>query len=656
MERVRFQLFLFTSILAAAYDQALRVKMRAFSKGTALVFRTKWILLSFLMIALCASTAMAQGTYTAASCNESDVNAVINGPTHTAVNGDTINIPAGSCTWTSVLTVPSGIGISIIGAGTPNTGTGTVGAGTSTTTITDDVTSGHLMVFRPTYGNSLTRLSLMNILPYSGATLSNPIIIIGTCTSSGCPNMRVDNLTFPSSWESGGIPDASMINMDDMFGVVDHNTLTATSGYMVLVNVNHSAWQGLGAYGDNSWASPDTFGTAQALYVENNALTNGDATDTDGADTFTDTSGGRFVCRYNTFYSISSIAPACSNHGTESGGRMRGGRQMEAYNNTLICTKTSGCPAAFGSRSGAVLIYNNTVTAEAGTFFSNFLVPSLLRSTRGPMIPWGNCDGTGQWDLNDGTIYGTGTVTTSGQTTFSDSNATWTLNEWAGSAITNGVPYSIHDVTQSFGDEITANTTAPVQYTFIGPPANIGDTAYYTWNTGDSYQILRATVCIDQPGRGQTSVNLAGSGCGSSAATPTCVGWVGNALDPIYEWGDTYTGSVNGNWISSTASNRLLNNRDFYEQCGSKNPSCTGGFTGAYGTGSGLHSAIPFTCTTGVAYWATDQSTLYKCTATNTWTAFYQPYTYPHPLTACSASSSSPAPPCGLTATAVPAQ
>ena len=35
----------------------------------------------------------AQGTYTAQTCSEADVSAVINGPTHTAVNGDTIIIP-----------------------------------------------------------------------------------------------------------------------------------------------------------------------------------------------------------------------------------------------------------------------------------------------------------------------------------------------------------------------------------------------------------------------------------------------------------------------------------------------------------------------------------------------------------------------------------
>lgn len=73
-------------------------------------------------------------------------------------------------------------------------------------------------------------------------------------------------------------------------------------------------------------------------------------------------------------------------------------------------------------------------------------------------------------------------------------------------------------------------------------------------------------------------------------------------------------------------------------------------FTGAAGTGCGILENRPATCTTGVAYWATNQSctnltgmiganpstpisgTLYKCTSPNTWTAFYIPFTYPHPL------------------------
>ena len=65
-------------------------------------------------------------------------------------------------------------------------------------------------------------------------------------------------------------------------------------------------------------------------------------------------------------------------------------------------------------------------------------------------------------------------------------------------------------------------------------------------------------------------------------------------------------------------------NRDYYTHATS--------FDGTSGTGTGLLSARPATCTTGVAYWETDHSTLDRCTATNTWTNYYTPYTYPNPL------------------------
>ena len=84
----------------------MTMKMRSFCKRSTFVLTgISWLGLLCLAIALCGSPAHAQGTFTAASCNRSDVNAVINGPTHTAVNGDTIIIPAGSCTWTSGITI-----------------------------------------------------------------------------------------------------------------------------------------------------------------------------------------------------------------------------------------------------------------------------------------------------------------------------------------------------------------------------------------------------------------------------------------------------------------------------------------------------------------------------------------------------------------------
>jgi hypothetical protein len=56
------------------------------------------------------------------------------------------------------------------------------------------------------------------------------------------------------------------------------------------------------------------------------------------------------------------------------------------------------------------------------------------------------------------------------------------------------------------------------------------------------------------------------------------------------------------------------------------------GFNGTTGMGVGPIASRPTTCTPGVAYWATDEQKLYRCTAPNVWTLYYVPYTYPHPL------------------------
>ncbi len=103
----------------------------------------------------------------------------------------------------------------------------------------------------------------------------------------------------------------------------------------------------------------------------------------------------------------------------------------------------------------------------------------------------------------------------------------------------------------------------------------------------------------------------------------------------------TVTFKVNGNTTVGTASpldnqvtDYLQENREWYKEASP--------FTGAAGTGSGLRTSRPGTCTTGVAWWSTDQGSwnttgesgvLDKCTSTNTWTnAWYVPYTYPNPL------------------------
>lgn len=82
-------------------------------------------------------------------------------------------------------------------------------------------------------------------------------------------------------------------------------------------------------------------------------------------------------------------------------------------------------------------------------------------------------------------------------------------------------------------------------------------------------------------------------------------------------------------------------------------------FDGTAGIGIGILADRPLICTVGVGYWATDQGEwnsldagpdgmLYKCTAPNTWTAYYTPYAYPHPLRNEGADLTAPAAPRGL--------
>jgi hypothetical protein len=202
--------------------------------------------------------------------------------------------------------------------------------------------------------------------------------------------------------------------------------------------------------------------------------------------------------------------------------------------------------------------------------------------------------------------------------------------------VNNGAPYSFVDTTNGGGWEITssdANSLSEAGYGqdgWGGPP---------TINAGDAYQILRTTACIDQPSRS--------GGILLSGYPPSPTGWVGQQLDPSYEWGDSGYSPNFGNVTTNTA--MIIANRDYYTDDSNGTPhaqtSPTSPFNGTSGVGLGTLSNRPTTCTKGVGYWATDQGSwntsgngfgqgqLFVCTATNTWTLHYTPYTYPHPLT-----------------------
>jgi hypothetical protein len=127
---------------------------------------------------------------------------------------------------------------------------------------------------------------------------------------------------------------------------------------------------------------------------------------------------------------------------------------------------------------------------------------------------------------------------------------------------------------------------------------NTGSTAYFVMLEEDS-----GYPALYQVGRGQNQI-----------------------LFPAYVWGNTLPPGLNqGGMCSNASPNMVQLNRDVYI------PS------------SG--TTLPATCSVGQGFWKTDEGgdwdttngtaqdgALYKCTSTNSWTLYYTPYTYPHPL------------------------
>lgn len=329
-----------------------------------------------------------------------------------------------------------------------------------------------------------------------------------------------------------------------------------------------------GDKGNYEWSQPTAFGSADYFFVEDNIINghaNWRAYDTrifDGND------GGKVVVRFNTVVA----ATLGETHATGHAGDDRGLRSQEVYGNSVTS------PLAFDPNYVMLDIANGTTLVWGNSADNVYKTMFTFKVTRS----------------NNGTYSQAPTAMGWGYagTTFNGTGSTWDGGTALGTDRTSGYP------------------------------------------------------CLDQPGRGQGDL-LVGTFPNKINSRTGTIFWPNQALEPVYIWGNT--GSVVRGWgdwyFSNQSGGRVAPNRDYYPQASGIQTSPTSPFDGTEGTGWGTLANRPTTCTPGVAYFATDEGSwntstsnpygvqqngadgvLYKCTAPNVWTRYYEPYTYPHPL------------------------
>ena len=350
---------------------------------------------------------------TASSMTVAEVQACVNDAS-TKTGEVTINLPAGTQTWASQLTINMTSGfanvtaLNIIGNGAIPTGTNKGSAGNSIINASG-LTWG--IVFT---GSSAKKFRLSNIkLTGSYSGYGAPIRINGTSKPSAGGGFRIDHIDMITTVSSGS-PRGIWV-YGATYGVIDHNNY----------NVSHMANSVYGGdpVGANvQWNTAISVGTEDAVYLEDNVATKSNTTFNtmfcDGENR------ARIVVRYNDITNMYL-------GGHDATTSYRGIVQYEAYNNTIrladIDFTDSGHydadPRAF-LRGGTQIFYNNTfLETEDGSPHTGYMwtstSPILLQNNRsmtgyGYISPWGNACDNSNIKICLGTLHSTQYPSTTG--------------------------------------------------------------------------------------------------------------------------------------------------------------------------------------------------------------------------------------------------
>jgi hypothetical protein len=388
------------------------------------------LIVAFLSIVLTPSTLQA-ATIVATSCNNTFAQPHVSTAVASAANGDAVIIPAGNCTWTRGLQgLNCNFGVRVGGtqddslcisnASNSRAKYLTIqGAGIGQTIITDAITRDTGNANPITRPNSAVNwplnpagLTRVTGIEWRGTSGTNYLTTPGVCQGKGdIPPLQFGGDSSQFRFDNnkvvlhGGC--SGLYFLGNIRGVVDHNFIDASgsdAGASHCILVLHDSWKNVGTQGDNSWAQPDTLGTAEALFFEDNIYYNDQSTNWFHV-CHEGNSGGRVVVRHNSFR-----ASLYAHHGT--GSALRSMRQYEIYENTFAGPdgvspwdlRGNGGLPPIGSRGGVGVIFNNriSVTNGGGAIFttSHNVVNERTPGAPNSGAAFGACSGTNVWDQN----------------------------------------------------------------------------------------------------------------------------------------------------------------------------------------------------------------------------------------------------------------
>lgn len=283
-------------------------------------FRVSAVLPVILFCPLLSLEVIRAATINAASCSTSDVQAAIN----SANSGDTVTVPAGTCSWT--VRIPNTKGITLSGASegaTKITNPAALRVASNSATPTRITGFG----FTGAGGNGTADIEL------AGSVSSAPY--------------RIDHNTFTNSAGSWIFVAVS----GNGAGLIDHNTFTGSGASEEIHNL------GMGPSNYVGWTDDISPGGPDMVYLEDNTFTSSNPTFIcSGTESFY---GSRTVLRNNTF-NFCQI----DQHGTAG---MIGARWWEVYNNNFYTPPGQNQCCYITMRGGSGVIWGNTSSGGNGT-------------------------------------------------------------------------------------------------------------------------------------------------------------------------------------------------------------------------------------------------------------------------------------------------